>query len=117
MSCCRFFDAFDNDRPSLLAAYAPICTFSFHADTAHPARARARKVGAHGDKRFPHQHKLDWKPYLTAEGSRNLMRVKNPGTSRLRRRDVDLRHRTLLTITISPVQRSASRLCKSRLQQ
>ncbi|GAA5980720.1 hypothetical protein JCM10908_001750 [Rhodotorula pacifica] len=74
----KFFDAFDNDRPSLLAAYAPICTFSFHADTAHPARARAKKVGSHGDKRFPHQHKLDWKPYLTSEGSRNLMRVKNP---------------------------------------
>lgn len=77
--CRRFFEAFDNDRPALLAAYAPVCTFSFHADTAHPARARAKKVGSHGDKRYPHQHKLDWKPYLTAEGSRNLMRVKNPG--------------------------------------
>ncbi|POY71352.1 hypothetical protein BMF94_5664 [Rhodotorula taiwanensis] len=74
----KFFEAFDNDRPALLPAYAPICTFSFHADTAHPARARAKKVGSHGDKRLPHQHKLDWKPYLTAEGSRNLMRVKNP---------------------------------------
>ncbi|BGP52873.1 hypothetical protein JCM8202_003955 [Rhodotorula sphaerocarpa] len=74
----KFFEAFDNDRPALLAAYAPVCTFSFHADTAHPARARAKKVGSHGDKRYPHQHKLDWKPYLTAEGSRNLMRVKNP---------------------------------------
>ena len=116
MSCCRFFDAFDNDRPSLLAAYAPICTFSFHADTAHPARARAKKVGSHGDKRFPHQHKLDWKPYLTAEGSRNLMRVKNPGTSHVRRQ-CWFGRRTLLTIAVSPVQRSASRPCKSHLQQ
>lgn len=114
---CRFFDAFDNDRPSLLAAYAPVCTFSFHADTAHPARARAKKVGSHGDKRFPHQHKLDWKPYLTAEGSRNLMRVKNPGTSRSQRRNAHLRRRTRLTIAVSHVQRSASRHCKSRLQQ
>ncbi|GAA5922659.1 hypothetical protein JCM1841_006770 [Sporobolomyces salmonicolor] len=74
----KFFAAFDDDRPSLLAAYAPICSFSFHADTAHPVRARAKKIGINGDKRFPYQHKLDWKLYLTPEGSRNLTRVKNP---------------------------------------
>ncbi|GAA5962102.1 hypothetical protein JCM3765_005521 [Sporobolomyces pararoseus] len=72
----KFFAAFDSDRPSLLNAYAPICSFSFHADTSHPSRARAKKIGINGDKRFPHQHKLDWKNYLTSEGSRNLMRVK-----------------------------------------
>ncbi|GAA5835315.1 hypothetical protein JCM11251_006678 [Rhodosporidiobolus azoricus] len=74
----KFFEAFDNDRPSLLAAYAPVCSFSFHADTSHPARARAKKIGINGDKRFPNQHKLDWKNYLTPEGSRNLQRVKIP---------------------------------------
>lgn len=78
-SASRFFDAYDNDRAALGAAYAPICTFSFHADTAHPARARAKKIGHKGDKRFPNQHKLDWKQYLTADGSRNLSRVKNAG--------------------------------------
>ncbi|GAA5922186.1 Mex67p [Sporobolomyces koalae] len=72
----KFFAAFDSDRPSLLPAYAPICSFSFHADTAHPVRARSKKIGINGDKRFPHQHKLDWKQYLTSEGSRNLMRVR-----------------------------------------
>ncbi|GAA5831257.1 hypothetical protein JCM3766R1_002986 [Sporobolomyces carnicolor] len=72
----KFFAAFDSDRPSLLTAYAPICSFSFHADTSAPSRARAKKIGINGDKRFPHQHKLDWKHYLTSEGSRNLMRVK-----------------------------------------
>lgn len=77
----RFFAAFDSDRPSLLNAYAPICSFSFHADTSHPSRARAKKIGINGDKRFPHQHKLDWKNYLTSEGSRNLMRVKQEGKS------------------------------------
>ncbi|BGP12687.1 nuclear mRNA export, poly(A)+RNA binding protein [Rhodosporidiobolus nylandii] len=74
----KFFAAFDSDRPSLLSAYAPLCTFSLHADTSHPARARAKKIGINGDKRFPHQHKLDWKSYLTPEGSRNLSRVKMP---------------------------------------
>ncbi|BGP36661.1 nuclear mRNA export, poly(A)+RNA binding protein [Rhodotorula kratochvilovae] len=74
----KFFDAFDNDRPSLLPVYAPICTFSLHADTANPVRARAKKVGTKGDRRFPNQHKLDWNVYLTAEGSRNLVRVRNP---------------------------------------
>lgn len=72
----KFFAAFDSDRPSLLTAYAPICSFSFFADTSHPSRARAKKIGISGDKRFPHQHKLDWKHYLTSEGSRNLMRVR-----------------------------------------
>ncbi|GAA5995079.1 uncharacterized protein JCM10292_004525 [Rhodotorula paludigena] len=74
----KFFAAFDDDRPSLLSAYAPICTFSFFADTTNPIRARAKKVGTKGDRRFPHQHKLDWKPYLGPEGSRNLLRAKNP---------------------------------------
>ncbi|GAA6004334.1 hypothetical protein JCM10207_000673 [Rhodosporidiobolus poonsookiae] len=74
----KFFAAFDTDRPSLLPAYAPVCSFSLFADTAHPARARARKIGGNGDKRFPNQHKLDWKSYLTPTGSRNLDRVKNP---------------------------------------
>ncbi|GAA5916790.1 hypothetical protein JCM6882_004167 [Rhodosporidiobolus microsporus] len=74
----KFFEAFDNDRPSLLPAYAPVCSFSFHADTSNPARARAKKIGGNGDKRFPNQHKLDWKNYLTPDGSRNLQRVKNP---------------------------------------
>ncbi|GAA6036654.1 hypothetical protein JCM8097_001275 [Rhodosporidiobolus ruineniae] len=74
----KFFEAFDKDRPSLLAAYAPVCSFSLHADTSHPARARAKKIGTNGDKRFPNQHKLDWKNYLTPEGSRNLQRVKYP---------------------------------------
>ncbi|GAA5865493.1 hypothetical protein JCM8547_001263 [Rhodosporidiobolus lusitaniae] len=74
----KFFESFDSDRPSLLPAYAPVCSFSLHADTAHPARARAKKIGINGDKRFPNQHKLDWKNYLTPEGSRNLQRVKNP---------------------------------------
>ncbi|GAA6007197.1 hypothetical protein JCM11491_003040 [Sporobolomyces phaffii] len=72
----KFFAAFDSDRPSLLTAYAPICSFSFHADTSTPSRARAKKIGIGGDKRFPNQYKLDWKNYLTSEGSRNLMRVK-----------------------------------------
>ncbi|GAA5926245.1 hypothetical protein JCM3775_000967 [Rhodotorula graminis] len=74
----KFFKAFDDDRPSLLSAYAPLCTFSFYADTANPVRARAKKVGAKGDRRFPSQHKLDWSTYLTPEGSRNLARVRSP---------------------------------------
>lgn len=79
VSRCRFFKAFDDDRPSLLSAYAPLCTFSFFADTANPVRARAKKVGAKGDRRFPSQHKLDWSSYLTPDGSRNLARVRSPG--------------------------------------
>lgn len=55
-----------------------MCTFSFFTDTAHPVRSKAKKIGSHGDKKFPNQHKLDWKMYLTTEGSRNLSRVKNP---------------------------------------
>ncbi|GAA5972358.1 hypothetical protein JCM11641_002422 [Rhodosporidiobolus odoratus] len=74
----KFFAAFDSDRPSLLSVYAPVCSFSLHADTSYPARARAKKIGINGDKRFPNQHKLDWKHYLTPEGSRNLQRVKVP---------------------------------------
>ncbi|GAA5834484.1 hypothetical protein JCM9279_004329 [Rhodotorula babjevae] len=74
----KFFKAFDDDRPSLLAAYAPTCTFSFYADTTNPVRARAKKVGAKGDRRFPSQHKLDWSSYLTQDGSRNLSRVRSP---------------------------------------
>ncbi|GAA6059061.1 hypothetical protein JCM10212_002032 [Sporobolomyces blumeae] len=73
----KFFAAFDSDRPSLLPVYAPICSFSYHADTAFPARARAKKIGTNGDKRFPNQHKLDWRDYLGPEGSRNLSRVTN----------------------------------------
>lgn len=73
----RFFEAFDNNRESLAAAYAPLCTFSFFTDTAHPVRTKAKKIGGHSDKKFPNQYKLDWKMYLTSEGSRNLSRVKN----------------------------------------
>lgn len=73
----KFFPAFDSERPSLLPAYAPTCSFSFFVDTAYPLRSKAKKIGGHGDKKFPHQHQLDWKMYLTAEGSRNLARVKN----------------------------------------
>lgn len=75
----RFFPAFDTDRPSLMPAYSSPCSFSFFADTSHPSRARAKKIGSNGDKKLPFQAKLDWKPYLTAEGSRNLARVKAPG--------------------------------------
>lgn len=75
--CRRFFEAFDNDRDSLAPAYAPLCTFSFFTDTAHPVRTKAKKIGSHNDKKFPNQYKLDWKQYLTSEGSRNLARVKN----------------------------------------
>lgn len=75
----RFFAAFDTDRPSLLSAYAPVCSFSFYTDTSYPLRSRAKKIGSHGDKRMPNQHKLDWKSYLTSDGSRNLARVKYPG--------------------------------------
>lgn len=78
---CRFFPAFDNDRPSLLPAYAPTCTFSFSTDTNNPARSRAKRLGHNGDKKLPNQHKLDWKPYLGPEGSRNLDRVKYPSAS------------------------------------
>lgn len=74
----KFFPAFDSDRPSLMAAYSPTCSFSFFADTSYPVRARAKKIGSHTDKSMPHQTKLDWKLYLTAEGSRNLARVKVP---------------------------------------
>lgn len=71
----RFFTAYDSDRASLQHVYAPLCTFSFSADTTVPIRSRVRKIGGHGDKRFPNQHKLDWKAYLT-NGSRNLLRTK-----------------------------------------
>lgn len=54
-----------------------MCTFSFFTDTAHPVRSKAKKIGSHNDKKFPNQHKLDWKQYLTSEGSRNLSRVRN----------------------------------------
>ena len=73
----RFFEAYDNNRDSLASAYAPLCTFSFFTDTAHPVRTKAKKIGSHNDKKFPNQYKLDWKQYLTSEGSRNLSRVKN----------------------------------------
>lgn len=106
---CRFFAAFDDDRPSLLSAYAPICTFSFFADTTNPIRARAKKVGTKGDRRFPHQHKLDWKPYLGPEGSRNLLRAKNPGTSQLdRHADHGSVHRLMLLDAYPISQTSAS---------
>lgn len=74
----KFFPAFDSDRPSLLPVYSPICSFSFFTDTAGPARARARKIGTYNDKKMPNQTKLEWRPYLTAEGSRNLARIKDP---------------------------------------
>ena len=77
----RFIPAFDSDRHSLLPVYSPTCSFSFTTDTATPSRARAKKIGAHSDKKFPFQRKLDWKIYLTPTGNRNLSRVKNPGTS------------------------------------
>lgn len=83
----RFFPAYDDDRASLQAAYAPVCSFSFSTDTAPNVRSRAKRLGTTGDKRFPNQHKLDWKQYLTPDGSRNLTRVKYPGErSRGRRR-------------------------------
>lgn len=66
-----------------MAVYSPACSFSYFADTSYPIRARAKKLGTHGDKRLPNQSKLDWKLYLGAEGSRNLARVKVPGTLRL----------------------------------
>jgi len=75
----RFFTAFDSDRPSLITAYAPTCSFSYSIDTTAPFRSRAKKIGAPGDKKFPHQHKLDWKPYY--DGSRNLTRVLGAGRS------------------------------------
>ncbi|KAK4058100.1 nuclear mRNA export, poly(A)+RNA binding protein [Microbotryomycetes sp. JL221] len=71
----KFFPAFDSDRPSLLNAYAPVCTFSFAINTTAPDRSKAKKIGFNGDKAFPNQMKLDWKPYLGPEGSRNLQRV------------------------------------------
>ncbi|KAK4054836.1 nuclear mRNA export, poly(A)+RNA binding protein [Microbotryomycetes sp. JL201] len=74
----QFFPAYDNDRQSLLAAYAPVCTFSFSLDTNLPARSKAKKIGFNGDKKFPNQRNLDSKPYLGPEGSRNLERVKYP---------------------------------------
>ena len=66
-----------------MPAYAPVCSFSFFADTATPVRSRAKKIGGSHDKKFPNQHALDWKHYLTPDGSRNLSRVKNPGPSSL----------------------------------
>ncbi|KAM0793164.1 hypothetical protein ACM66B_000638 [Microbotryomycetes sp. NB124-2] len=74
----QFFPAYDNDRQSLLPAYAPVCTFSFSIDTNLPARSKAKRIGHNGDKKFPNQMKLDTKPYLGPEGSRNLERVKYP---------------------------------------
>ncbi|KAK4704483.1 nuclear RNA export factor, partial [Phenoliferia sp. Uapishka_3] len=73
----KFFPAFDSDRPSLLAVYSPICTFSFQVDTFVPFRTRAKKIGSHSDKKFPNQHKLTWTEYLG--GGRNLSRVTGSG--------------------------------------
>lgn len=61
-----------------------MCTFSFATDTAPNVRSRAKKLGTTGDKRFPNQHKLDWKSYLGPEGSRNLTRVKYPSEQQTR---------------------------------
>ncbi|KAI5479212.1 nuclear RNA export factor 1/2 [Pseudohyphozyma bogoriensis] len=73
----KFFKAYDEDRPSLALAYAPICSFSFSADTQPPLRSRAKKIGNHGDKKFPNQHKLEWTQYLSS--GRNLQRVQGAG--------------------------------------
>ncbi|KAM0756564.1 hypothetical protein T439DRAFT_321275 [Meredithblackwellia eburnea MCA 4105] len=73
----KFFPMFDTDRNSLAAVYAPTCTFSFQVDTMVPLRTRAKKIGSHGDKKFPNQHKLAWTDYLG--GGRNLTRVLGAG--------------------------------------
>ncbi|KDE09703.1 hypothetical protein MVLG_00106 [Microbotryum lychnidis-dioicae p1A1 Lamole] len=74
----KFFPAYDSDRSTLLPVYAPSCTFSFSTDTVPPSKSRARRIGAKHDKLLPNQHKLDWKDYITATGSRNLTRVRRP---------------------------------------
>ena len=91
---CRFFSTYDTDRPSLQSVYAPLCTFSLSADTAVPVRSRVRKIGSHGDRKFPNQHKLDWKDYLSS-GSRNLLRTKRAD-------------RRFATIQMSPADVTAS---------
>jgi len=67
----KFFTCFDNDRTSLLPAYAPNALFSYSANTAIPTRARIE--GHHTSKDMPNQTKLEWKQWL--EKSRNLSRV------------------------------------------
>ncbi|SCV68405.1 BQ2448_526 [Microbotryum intermedium] len=74
----KFFPVYDSDRSTLLPVYAPSCTFSFSTDTVPPSRSRAKRIGAKHDKSLPNQHKLDWKDYITATGSRNLTRVRRP---------------------------------------
>jgi nuclear RNA export factor len=71
----RFFQLFDTDRESLVAAYAPTATFSFSANTVIPERARMQ--GFQYSKEMPNQRKLAWGPWLTGGdgGSRNLDRM------------------------------------------
>ncbi|KAK7032789.1 hypothetical protein R3P38DRAFT_2700120 [Favolaschia claudopus] len=71
----RFFPAFDEQRPSLVNVYSPASTFSFHANTGIPQRARVQ--GVHTG--LPNQRKLDWRAWID-HGSRNLHRLSGDKT-------------------------------------
>jgi hypothetical protein len=59
---CRFFAAFDTDRPQLQLAYTPNATFSICVNTAIPERSR--KSQHLSPEAVAKQRGLTWSTYL-----------------------------------------------------
>lgn len=73
--CLQFFSAFDNDRASLIDAYATKATFSLCASPAIPMRAKCAGLTRNRPD-MPAQQAPSWHEYINI--SRNTARLKGP---------------------------------------
>jgi nuclear RNA export factor len=76
--CVQFFNAFDQDRASLMDVYATKSSFSLCASPYIPSRAKAAGL-TRNSSQMPAQQVPSWNEYISI--SRNNAKLKGPSRS------------------------------------